>query len=107
MSTRGGETEWSALDSSISPSLLRSDSGGLLGRLPRKFKPLFAPLARHLLRQHPGGSVVLDPLADALRAELGEQLLEALTAEVDGLGVGPVAQPEHAVAQLRQVRAPG
>src|SRR5678815_1860815 len=43
----------------------------------------------------------------ATRAELGEELVEALAAEVEGLGVGAVAQPEHAVEHVRKVGALG
>ena len=46
---------------------------------------------------------MLDALADAPPAELGEQLVEALPTEVEGFRVGPVAEAEHAVVQLRQI----
>src|SRR5688572_25814149 len=78
-----------------------------LGRLAQPLaylaQPVLAPLQRGLLRQDAARGVVRVALADALRAELRQQLVELLSAEVEGLGVGAVAQPEHAVAHARQV----
>src|SRR3954469_9053905 len=68
-------------------------------------EPLLAPFERGLLRQDAAGGVVHVALADAPRAELGEELVEALAAEIEGLGVGAVAQPEHAVEHVRKLRA--
>src|SRR5206468_3984189 len=50
---------------------------------------------------------VLEALADARGAKLGQDVVEALAAEVEGLGVGLVAEPEDAVAHAGQVRALG
>src|SRR6185503_1640885 len=69
-------------------------------------EPLLAPLERGLLGQHAARGVVHVPLADAAGAELGEKLVEALAAEIEGLGVGAVAQAEHAIEHVGEVRAP-
>src|SRR5688500_20262575 len=66
-------------------------------------QPGLTPLERGFLRQDAGGGVVHVTLAHAPRAELGQQLVEALAAEVEGLGVGAVAQPEHPIAHVRQI----
>src|SRR5262249_19987103 len=70
-------------------------------------QPLLAPLERGLFRPHAARGVVHGALADTPRAELGEQLVEALAAEIEGLGVGAIAQPEHAVAHVREIGALG
>src|SRR5258706_2881058 len=67
--------------------------------------PFLAPLERGFFRQDAARRVVLVALADALGAELGEHFVEFLAAEIERFGVGAVAQSEHAVADLRQVRS--
>src|SRR5687767_5571773 len=80
-----------------------SDTGlGRLGFLCLG-EPRLAPLQRGFLRQDAGRRVVHVPLADTAGAELGKNVVKALAAEVEGFRVGPVAEPEHAVADLRQV----
>src|SRR5436190_11773598 len=80
---------------------------------PRQRSPLYlqfgcpcaGPLHRHLLRQDAARGVVLVPLADPLCAQFREDLVEALAAKVEGLGVRPVAQTKHSVAHLGKIRA--
>ena len=45
---------------------------------------------------------MLHALADARRAEFGEDLVEALAAEIESLCIGAVAQAEYAVDDARQ-----
>src|SRR5712671_6711540 len=71
----------------------------------RLAKPFLAPLERGLFGQDAARGVVHVALADALGAELAQDLVEALAAEIEGLGVRAIAQAEHAVAHARQIGA--
>src|SRR5688572_16971505 len=70
-------------------------------------EPGLAPLERCFLRKNAGRGVVHVALADTPRAELAQDVVEALAAEVESFRVGPVTEPEHAVAHLRQIRPRG
>src|SRR6185436_10700739 len=82
----------------------RPNSSGR-NRLFGEGQPALAPFRSHLFGQHARGRVVLHALADALRAQFGQEFIEALAAEVEGLGVGAVAQSEYPIAHSRQVGA--
>ena len=46
---------------------------------------------------------MLHALADAPRAELGQDVVETLAAKVERLRIGAIPQPEDAVANAREV----
>src|SRR4051812_5623799 len=66
-------------------------------------EPILAPLERGLLRQDPARGVVHVALAHASRAEAGEELVEALAAEIEGLRVRTIAQAEYAIEHVREI----
>src|SRR5581483_6802646 len=84
---------------------LRALLGGLLQPFLHLAEPLLAPLERRFLRQYAARRIVRVPLAHALGAELRQDVVEALPAVVEGLGVGTVAEAEDAVAHLREAWA--
>src|SRR4029453_11342178 len=76
-----------------------SYSDSRLGRLglPGLGEPVLAPLQGGLLRQDSRRSVVHVALTDPPCAELRQDLVETLAAEIKGFRVRTVAEPEHAV----------
>src|SRR5215510_11755003 len=104
MRTAGGLAEWSAVlsdaTSLIPPPRASRRQLGVLAALP---DPVRRPGDGELLGHRPGARVVQHDLADAPRAELGEDCVEAPAAVAEGLGVGAVPERYHPVLHRRQV----
>src|SRR5215470_8472649 len=85
-----------------------SDLSRRFGPVPQMVAgPAARPLDRYLLGNGPGAGVVQEDLAQASRAERGQELIEALAAKAEGLSVGVIAQRDDAVFHMGEVRTPG
>src|SRR5215831_2507147 len=95
MSTAGGELF-------TFPAL--GGSCRLLGVLAADLDPVGGPCDCELLRHGPGARVVEHDVADAARAELREDRVEAPAAVAEGLRVGAIAERDDAVLHTGEVR---
>src|SRR5262252_499903 len=98
---RGG-CLWQA--GSWSRSLPLGGSCRLLGVLAADLDPFGGPGDCELLRHGPGARVVEHDVADAARAELREDRVEAPAAVAEGLCVGAIAERDDAVLHAGEVR---
>ena len=79
----------------------KPDLAGGFG-LQRQRQPLAAPFGAFGLRHGAAAGVVAPDLADALRAQSLQPLVEFFAAETEGLQVGSVTQRDHAVADMAE-----
>src|SRR5215471_11577386 len=97
MSTTGGELI-------TFPAL--GGSCRLLGVLAAELDPFGGPGECELLRHGPGARVVEHDVADAARAELREDRVEAPAPVAEGLCVGAIAERDDPVLHAGEVRTP-
>src|SRR6185437_2022901 len=79
-------------------------SGGLVERRAETIEPRADPGDRFFLGDRPGAGIVQHDVADALGAERLQQRVEAIAAEAEGLGIGAVAECDHAIDDAAEVR---
>src|ERR1700723_2599812 len=76
----------------------------LVTALAKGLQPTLEPFARGIVRVCWRAAVVLEPLANAARAERGEQFVKAFAAETKRVGINRIPERDHPLASLAQVR---